>query len=101
MIPALSKGGDINEHEIQVLINEYASPQDMLGNIDAYAIENSYDIDGTALKVSDILQDFYLGQGVETNQSRRYSIFAAGIGLKNWDGSGWANEEERVAHYNG
>jgi hypothetical protein len=96
---ALRNDGEISENDQQDLINEFASAQDMLGNIDAYAIADSYDIDGSEQKVSDILQDFYLGEGVQAHQSRRYRIFAAGIGLENWNGSGWSNEDDRVEHY--
>lgn len=96
---ALRNNGEISESDQQDLINEFASAQDMLGNIDAYAIADSYEIDGSELKVSEILQDFYLGEGVQNHQSRRYRIFAAGIGLENWNGTGWSNEDERVEHY--
>ena len=90
----------LSEAEIQAIINEYASPQDMLGNIDAYAIDEFYDTDSASgQRVSEILRHFYLGEGVQTNQSRRYSTFADRIGLTGWNGSGWSNEADRITHF--
>lgn len=92
--------GGHSDANFQSRINEYAPAQDMLGNIDAYAIAGSYNIASTSgLKVSDILKRFYLGQGGDTNQNRRYTVFANGIGLTGWDGANWNNEADRITHY--
>lgn len=95
----LRTDGPMDESTVQNLISEYASPQDMLGNIDAYAIQAFYNTGESEMKVSDILRDYYLGERAQARQGGRYRIFAAGIGLQNWDGSGWSNEDERVEHY--
>ncbi|MCP4361955.1 MAG: DUF4157 domain-containing protein, partial [Chloroflexi bacterium] len=52
----------ISESEIQAVINEYASPQDMMGNIDAYVIAGQYNISQTSggMKVSEMLRQYYL-----------------------------------------
>ena len=93
-------GNQPSQAVIQDKINVYASPQDMLGNIDAYAIAAGYDTGASSgQRVSQILRHYYLGQGVQTNQRRRYSTFAAAIGLTGWNGHGWANEAARVTHF--
>ncbi len=90
----------VSESVTQGIINEYASPQDMLGNIDAYAIDEFYDTDSNSgQRVSEILRHYYLGEGVQANQSRRYSTFATRIGLTGWNGSGWTNEAARITHF--
>lgn len=93
-------GNQPSEAVLQDKINVYASPQDMLGNIDAYAIADSYDTGSSSgQRVSEILRHYYLGEGVEANQSRRYTIFANSIGLTGWNGSAWTNEAAMVTHY--
>ena len=49
----------IGNAELQQLINKYAPGQDMLGNIDAFAIAHQYNISGKKLKVSDLLKQYY------------------------------------------
>lgn len=101
IIEVLNNGQDnLTEATTQGLINEYASPQDMLGNIDAYAIDEAYNTDATSgQRVSEILRHYYLGAGVQQHQSTRYSTFANRIGLTGWNGSGWTNEAARVDHF--
>jgi hypothetical protein len=90
--------------EAQDIVNEYASPQDMLGNIDAYVIGRSYNMDKSspAKKVSDILKEYYLGETttkVAQNREHRYSIYASEVGLKGWTGSTFTNENEWLLKY--
>lgn len=101
IIDQTNSGRGRTDAEWQTRINEYAPAQDMLGNIDAYAIAGSYDIaSAEGMKVSDILKQFYLGQGGDTHQNTRYTQFCNGIGLTGWDGSNWTNEQDRLTHYN-
>ncbi|MEQ8972638.1 MAG: DUF4157 domain-containing protein [Coleofasciculus sp. C1-SOL-03] len=94
----------ISSKERQAIINEYASPQDMLGNIDAYVIDQQFDIDETSggRKVSEILREYYLNGSTDQgtpSRDRRYSIFAQAVGLNNWDGTNFSNESEWIDSY--
>jgi len=94
----------ISSTERQAIINEYASPQDMLGNIDAYVIDQQFDIDETSggRKVSEILREYYLNGSTDQgtpSRDRRYSIFAQAVGLNNWDGTNFSNESEWIDSY--
>lgn len=86
--------------EKQKVIDDYAPAQDMLGNIDAYAIGGQYAVgSGAGQKVSEILRDYYLGAGAKTKQSLRYTQFSSQIGLTGWDGSKWKNEAAMVTKW--
>jgi hypothetical protein len=99
-IQYVNSGNKLTDAEMQKHINEYAPAQDMLGNIDAYAIADGYNIGSTSgLKVSAILRKFYLGEGGDKKQDTRYTVFCKGIGLTGWDGSKFNNEEARISHY--
>ncbi|EDX77788.1 hypothetical protein MC7420_3112 [Coleofasciculus chthonoplastes PCC 7420] len=94
----------ISSTEMQAIINEYASPQDMLGNIDTYVIDQQFDIDETSggRKVSEILREYYLNGSTDQgtpSRDRRYSIFAQAVGLNNWDGTNFSNESEWIDRY--
>jgi hypothetical protein len=83
----------------QALVNEYASPQDMLGNIDAYAIRSAYGISDTSgRRVSTILREFYLGAaGTRGGDARnhRYTRYCGQVGLT-WSGGTFTNESAWV-----
>jgi hypothetical protein len=90
-----------DEKDEQIYINTNASASDMLGNIDAFVIHKSYNtnvIEGRP--ISEILEDYY---GNENNGSgfskKRFCIFCKAIGLKNWNGLQFSNEEEWLAYY--
>jgi|GEM_PF-6578705 len=89
-------GGTINESAMQLIVNEYASAQDMLGNIDAYVIADQYNIsNASGKKVSELLRAYYLGAASTPDgraREHRYSRFCALTGLTGWTGSGFANE---------
>ena len=99
-IRGINANRNLTDSELQAVIVQYAPAQDMLGNIDAYAIADAYNIGASAgLKVSQILRRFYLGQGGDNHQNRRYTVFCNGIGLAGWNGTRFTNEEDRVDHY--
>lgn len=87
----------LGQRTIQSTVDEFASPEDMLGNIDAYAV-HSFIGTSSLQKVSDILRAFYLND-LGNQQSHRYHIFANSIGLSGWNGTNWTNTEERIAHH--
>lgn len=80
----------------QSLINEYASAQDMLGNIDAYVIADEYKISSSAgQKVSEILRSYYLSKSNSSDASareHRYSRFCELTGLTGWSDGAFSNE---------
>ena len=81
---------------MQAIVNEYASAQDMLGDIDAYVIADQYNISSSGgKKVSELLRAYYLGAATSADgraREHRYSRFCALTGLTGWTGSGFANE---------
>jgi len=88
-------GRPLTGPEVQAQIDEMAPVQDMLGNVDAYAIGDAFDIAsegpmGTPAapgkKVSDILTQYYGAPGTASAtgaaaHSRRFTTFARKIGL--------------------
>jgi hypothetical protein len=92
--------GSLTHAEINAIICEYASPQDMLGNIDTYVIKTQYDISKSAqgTKVSEILRRYYLIDPAYLRE-HRYSVFAGQVGLEGWDGAAFTNENEWVDDY--
>ena len=96
--------GEVRQAELQAVIDEYSSAQDMLGNIDAYVIKETFAIEKKAggQKVSDILKSYYLGAATTTaGQARehRYSKFARSVGLTGWNGAAFSNETAWVQTY--
>lgn len=88
--------------ELQQLINEFASPQDMLGNIDAYVIGAQFsEVNSGGRRVSEILTKFYLESGTPDAlaRERRFSLFTQAVGLRGWDGSSFSNEETWIDNY--
>jgi Domain of unknown function (DUF4157) len=90
------RGHLLSDAEGQAIVNEYASPQDMLGNIDVYAMASAFNTSNAGGRlVSDLLSEFYLGAATTAGggaRVHRYSRFCASIGLTGWTGSGFANE---------
>jgi len=107
------RGSALTLTELQEVIDGtdgLAPPQDMLGNIDAFAIRSHFNTTGRrpgtaappgmswqAPKVSEILRDYYL----QSNDAllHRYSRFAQSIGLTGWNGTRFVNEASRVSYY--
>lgn len=97
-----SESGALSREKMNDLIAKYASPEDMLGNIDAYAIATEFATEEAAVRnmklvnvtdappLSEILREYYL-----TNcpaRLHRYTRFAKSIGLR-WDGKRFVNKE--------
>lgn len=86
------------EAELQAEVNSLAPSQDMLGNVDAYVINDTFKVGATAgLKVSDILEQYYGGAGVASSagkaaRDQRFTKFASLLGLGALAGGKFANE---------
>ena len=80
----------------QAKVDEFAPAQDLLGNIDAYVMDDQYDTTNAAgRRVSDLLSAYYLGAAsTPDGQARihRYSRYARLVGLTGWTGSAFGNE---------
>jgi len=98
----------LTDAEVQAQIDLCCPPQDMLGNVDAYAIGVAYDIGSRSAgrTVSDILLDYYGAPAtVGTARSRRFTTFALQVGLGRLEGDAFAAEpawlernEREIAH---
>lgn len=89
------------------IIDVYAPYSDMLGNIDPYVIAQAYNI-GTESgdRPSEIFKDFYLDIGIKGKppigrefREHRYTYFANAIGLVNWNGHSFKNEQQWRRNY--
>lgn len=91
----------LTDPEVQAQIDLCAPAQDMLGNVDAYAIGAAYDIGEAAGRaVSDILLDYYSkAASAGTARSRRFTTFAAEVGLGRLEGDAFAAEPAWVGRY--
>lgn len=88
---------NISKEKAQAIIQAMSPGRDMLGNIDAYSIALNYNT-LSGLKVSEILWDYYLVDH-KNLQQKRFLTFSENIGLKKWNGSSFANEDEVVEKY--
>ena len=97
----------LSHAEVQAQIDLCAPPQDMLGNIDAYAVGAAHDVSpGAGRRVSDILLDYY-GPPATAGSPRaaRFGTFALAVGLGCLAGGEFAGEhawlsrcEREIAH---
>ena len=94
-------GRVLTDTEVQAQIDLCAPPQDMLGNVDAYAIGAAYDISQRAgRRVSDILLDYYGSPATAgTARSRRFTTFAREVGLGRLEGDAFAAQPAWRARY--
>ncbi len=82
----------------QKYINRDAPGSDMLGDIEPYVIAKNYDVGSTnGKRYTDILEDYYFG--TDAIRSHRFSIYAAAVGLKNFNGTSFANERDWMTYY--
>ncbi len=101
----MKKGGPLTDAEVQAQIDEYAPAQDMLGNVDAYAIGDAFDVGSARGKrVSEILAEFYGGPGMASPtgtaaHAKRFTTFARKIGLGPLVGGAFANEAAWLTRY--
>jgi hypothetical protein len=96
-------GRQLSQSEIQNVINSYAEPEDMLGDIDGVVIGDIYSNliqDSDGFKVSEILRNYYLDDPYSP-RARRFSEFARIVGLTGWSASTrkFANEDAWLDKY--
>jgi hypothetical protein len=99
----LKLGRRLTDPEVQAQVDLMAPVQDMLGNVDAYAIGSAFSISSSAgQKVSEILLDYY-GSSASTvglaARSKRFTTFASQIGLGTFSGGSFANETAWLNKY--
>jgi hypothetical protein len=94
-------GRPLADAEVQAQIDLCAPPQDMLGNVDAYAIGAAYDISsGAGRAVSDILADYYgAAAAAGLPPSERFTTFVHEVGLGPLDGEAFAAEAAWLRRY--
>ncbi|MEL6651435.1 MAG: hypothetical protein AAFQ87_11585 [Bacteroidota bacterium] len=94
-------GRPISEELQKRFILKDLSAADVVSDIDAYVIARHYDIEASkGQRVTDIFRDYYFSDGVaKSYRDRRASIFCEMVGLKNWDGVQFSNEEEWIQCY--
>ena len=94
-------GRDLTAAELQAQVDQLAPAVDMLGNADAYAIgaADAYTI-GSAdgRKVPDLLEEYY-GPDPHGVRARRFTVFAAQIGLGKLDAGSFTGESGWRAKY--
>jgi hypothetical protein len=101
----MDKGRVLTSAEAQAQVDLMAPVQDMLGNVDAYAIGDAYSIGSAAgKKVSDILLEYYGAGGVATAaglaaRSKRFTTFASKIGLGPLSGGTFGGEAAWLTKY--
>jgi Domain of unknown function (DUF4157) len=83
--------------DIQNTINAFCSPQDLLGDVDAVAIDY-LEKDSQFGRVSEILQKHY-GKKAKYSQSDRVKAFTKAIGLGDWNGSKFSQQDSWIADY--
>lgn len=94
-------GRALTAAELQAQVDQMAPAQDMLGNADAYAIgtADASAISSTAgKKVSDLLLEYYEPQPGPA-RARRFTVFAAQIGLGTLQAGSFTGEAEWLARY--
>jgi hypothetical protein len=82
----------------QTVIDSDACASDMLGDVDPYVIDRFYTI-GTnkGQRITEIFNDYY-SEG-NLFRKKRFSVFCEQIGLKNWNGERFENEEQWLRYY--
>ncbi|MDX1904388.1 MAG: hypothetical protein SFU27_09550 [Thermonemataceae bacterium] len=87
------KDADIHrKEEWNSYISKWASPEDMLGNIDGLVIAKLYPI-SSPKKVSDILADYYMNSKL---YNKRFQVFASILGLNGFKNGDFVNEDSVI-----
>lgn len=91
----------IGSHEEQQSINVETPGSDMLGNIDTYVIARHYDVaSNNGQRVTEILADYYQpGPNGSVHRQNRFLIYCQAVGLKDWNGNNFANEQQWLEYY--
>ena len=78
-----------------------APGSDMLGDIDPFVIAQNYDVSSSkGLRFTEILEDYYLNETSSVGKRKnRIGIYCEQVGLKNWDGTKFSNEEQWLSFY--
>ncbi|NJO92689.1 MAG: hypothetical protein HC831_29770 [Chloroflexia bacterium] len=86
----------LTQKEEQDIIDKDSPGSDMVGNIDAYVIKELFNTkSNNGLKVTEILKAYFEDlMLIKDYQARQILIFCENIGLKNWNGSHFANEKK-------
>jgi hypothetical protein len=98
-------GLPLTDSQVQAQVDELAPVQDLLGDVDAYAIGRSFAIgSGAGKKVSDILLEYYGAPGTasatgEHARSQRFTTFAGELGLGPLTGGSFTNEAAWLDRY--
>jgi hypothetical protein len=94
------KNGDkkLTLPEDQVVIDADDSGSDMLGDIEPYVIAHHYAIGATnGMRFTEILEDYYFGDN--SYRKSRFLSFCNAIGLEDWNGTSFVNEEKWLKYY--
>jgi hypothetical protein len=96
-------GRQLSQGEVQEIIDAYADPQDLLGDIDGVVIGNLYANEiasSNGFRVSEILSQYYLDDPLSP-RSQRFIHFAEIVGLTGWSASTktFANEQSWLDQY--
>jgi len=85
----------------QYYINIDAPGSDMLGDIDPYVICRHYNVaSDRGMRVSDILSEYYCGKDEALPyMKRKFLIFCEAVGLRDWDGAKFGNEQSWLKYY--
>jgi hypothetical protein len=84
--------------EQQNYINIDVPGSDMLGNIDAYVINASYDVrTNKGMRFTEILEDYYFNE--KSPRKKRITIFCQEVGLGTWNGNSFSNENQWMKYY--
>jgi hypothetical protein len=94
-----------NKHPLSIKTEQHyidinAPGSDMLGDIDSYVIAKGYAISkNSSRRVTDILSNYYMDGSGSHWCEKRFEIFCDVIGLRNWDGMRFGNEDEWIKRY--
>ena len=90
------KPADVSEQQKYIEVN--APGSDMLGNIDAYVINASYDVrTNNGMRFTEILEDYYKND--QSPKKSRIRIFCKEVGLGSWDGTSFSEEVKWLSYY--